>query len=208
MRYADLTNGVLPNGTEVYATILTYPFTAEGESLASGKQPNILARVSDYINPLSSSAFTIRESAITDSAANGLITRFIAAMYGANKFLQGGIINEACSTAAIASQINVTASTATLELQAATNNVSGETSNPGGNFTVSTPGVLNVISVRKEFGGFADVPANFDFNAAITPGTGKLIDYSIRDAAVKDVTLNFPILSCIELILEHVIDNL
>jgi hypothetical protein len=81
-----------------------------------------------------------------------------------------------------------------LEYTAATSPVSGEVS-PGGKFTVNQPGLKNVIAVRKEFGGF-NVPATFDFNAATIPGTGKLIDYSVRDAAVARLKIYLLAKSC------------
>ena len=47
---------------------------------------------------------------------------------------------------------------------------------------------MNVINVREQFGGFASVPAGFDYGAAIVAGTGKLIDYSVRDEVVRAVS--------------------
>jgi hypothetical protein len=185
LRYADLIAGTLPNGTEVFATIVTYPFTAEGEVLPATQKPNILARVSDFVNPISSSAFTTRESAITNQTESSLLTRFVSAMYAANLFLQNPN-NKHCATSLIAKQLQVSTAAAQLEYAAATDPHTGEVS-PGGDFTVSVPGLLNVISVRNEFGGFSGLPSNFNFLAAITPGPGKLIDYTIRNAAVASL---------------------
>ncbi|EMC92465.1 hypothetical protein BAUCODRAFT_290407 [Baudoinia panamericana UAMH 10762] len=58
-RYQYLCAGQLPNGTAVYATILTYPFTANGE--APSPSFKILAMVSDFVDPYASSAFTVSE---------------------------------------------------------------------------------------------------------------------------------------------------
>lgn len=187
MRYADLVNGVLPNGTAVYATILTYPFTGEGETLAAGAQPNILARVSDFENPVSSSAFTIAESSLADCDKTDILVRFLSAMYAANLYLNNPLAKE-CSTTAIKTQLGISAATAALEYTAATSNISGEIS-PGkllhSDFTVSTAGLNNIIAVREEFGGFTTTA---NYNAAVAgatvPGAGNLIDYSLRDAAV------------------------
>jgi hypothetical protein len=175
--------GVLPNGTEVFATILAYPFTAIGQALPIAQRPNILARVSSVVEPISSSAFTIRQSALEDCDQKDLLVRFMGAMYTASKILLDDS-KSACSEAAIQKQLGITASTAALEYAAVTDPNTGEVS-PGSNFTVNQLGLENVIAVRKEFNGFAGVPANFDFAAAIVPGVGKLIDYSIRDAAVE-----------------------
>ncbi|KAG8156949.1 hypothetical protein KVR01_013171 [Diaporthe batatas] len=181
-RYADLLNGTLPDGSPVYATILNYPFTVESQALPAGQAPNILARVSDYIAPITSSAFTIRESSLSDKAKSALLQRFIASMYAANRFLVNPA-NARCSVKAIANQLGVGLDVAWKEYVSVTNPVSGEVS-PGGNFTFNEEGLLNDVMVRSTFGGFSSVPAGFDFTQALQPGKGKLIDYSIRDAAV------------------------
>lgn len=182
MRYADLIAGVLPNGSAIYATILTYPFTAYGEVLPAAQQPNILARVSTFENPISSSAFTVSQSALDDRDQSNLLVRFLSAMYGANLYLNN-FQNQKCATKAIQTQLNVTSATATLEYAAATNFTSGEIS-PDEKFTVSQAGLSNIIAVREEFGGFS-VASDFDFATATAPGISKLIDYSLRDEAVS-----------------------
>ena len=166
----------------MYATILLYPFTAEGEVLPDSEQPNILARVSHYVDPVSSSAFTTSELAVTDPTESDLLTRFLSAMYAANLFLQTPS-NKKCATSAIATQLQVSTEVAKREYKAATDPYTGEVS-PGGNFTVNEQGLLNVIAIRQEFGGFNGLPSNFNFSAATIPGKGNLIDYTIRDAAV------------------------
>ena len=182
-RYAALLDGVLPNGTAVYATILTYPFTVEGEALPSGQAPNILARISDYVEPITSSAFTIRESSLSSPSKVKLLTKFMTSMYGASQFLLNPLLKD-CSIRAIAAQLNVTEAVAATEYASATNPVSGEVS-PGHNFTVSQKGILTDARIRRKFGGFTGEPANFNFAAALEPGPGKLIQYSVRDAAVE-----------------------
>ncbi|KAM0254864.1 hypothetical protein ACHAQJ_006356 [Trichoderma viride] len=181
-RYSALVNEILPNGTAVYATILTYPFTVEGEALPSGEAPNVLARISDVVAPVTSSAFTIRESSLSNKAENALLTRFMASMYAANKFLLNPKY-KACSIQALAKQLGVSQEVAMQEYASATNPVSGEISPPFNDFTVSQTGIQNDVDIRLKFGGFT-VPPAFNFSAALTPGTGKLIDYSIKDAAV------------------------
>jgi hypothetical protein len=166
----------------VYATILNYPFTVESQSLPAGQAPNILARVSDYIAPITSSAFTVREASLSDPAKSALLTRFMASMYAANKFLLDPA-NANCSVGAIATQLGVGLDVAGKEYASVTNQVSGEVS-PGGNFTFNMEGLLNDVMVRSAFGGFSSLPDSFNFTQALQPGRGKLIDYSIRDAAV------------------------
>ena len=182
-RHDALVAGALPNGTEVYATILNYPFTVEGSSLPEGQAPNILARVSDYVAPLTSSVYTIRESALCNRPLTELLTKFLASMYAANRFLLDPKLAN-YSIDAIAAQLSVSHDVAADEYVSATNKVSGEVS-LGGNFTVDPLAIMNDVLVREMFGGFGGVPPTFDFTAALLPGNGKLIDYSVRDAAVK-----------------------
>jgi hypothetical protein len=52
---------------------------------------------------------------------------------------------------------------------------------------------LNVIDVRAQFNGFAQVPSGFSYADAILPGTGKLIDYAVLDEAVKSTTSYHPV---------------
>lgn len=149
--------------------------------LPAAQRLNILARLSSYENPISSTALTIAQSSLANSTKSDLLTRFVSAMYAANLYLNN-VHNKKCAVKSIQKQLNITAATALLEYEAATNLTTGEIS-PGGNFTVNQAGLKNIIAVRQEFGGFT-VPSNFSFGAAIVPGAGKLIDYSIRDKAV------------------------
>jgi hypothetical protein len=68
----------------VYATILTYPFVVEGKALPTGKGPNILERISDVVAPVTSTAFTIRESLLSSTTETALLTRFMTSMYAAS----------------------------------------------------------------------------------------------------------------------------
>lgn len=177
-----MVNGSLPNGTAVYATILNYPFTVQGQALPEGQAPNILARVSDVVAPITSSAFTIRESSLSDPTKTELLTRFLASMYAANRFLLKPK-NTNCAINAIATQLGISSDIAEAEYASVIDEMTGEVS-PGGNFTVNREGIMNVVEVRKELGGFGGVAEDFDFAEALQPGPGKLIDYSVRDAAV------------------------
>ena len=91
--------------------------------------------------------------------------------------------NKKCSIDAIQAQLGVSRAVAKSEYASVINKVSGEISD--GDFTVNQKGIKNDVTVRKQFGGFSGVQADFDFNAALKPGQGKLIDYSVRDASVK-----------------------
>lgn len=65
--------------------------------------------------------------------------------------------------------------------------LTGETTAVGGNFTVDRIGLLNVIDVRDQFGGFAALRAadpGFSFVEFLVPGVGAFIDYSVQVEAV------------------------
>lgn len=106
-------------------------------------------------------------------------------MLEANQYL-GDSKRKSCAIDAISAQLNVSTAVATAEYAAATDPETGEVAlMQAGVFNVSRQGLLNVIDVRAQFGGFTGVPAGFNFADAIIPGPGKLIDYSLRDQAVK-----------------------
>jgi hypothetical protein len=153
--------GKLPNGTVVDVTILVYPFTAFGEVLTPQQRPNILARVSDIVGPISSSAFTVSETALENCSKSDLLGRFIGAMYAANIVLLHPS-KKTCSIQAIQNQLNVTTNTALLEYTAVTDPISGEIS-PDRKFTVNQAGLNTIVTVREKFGGFASLPPNFNF---------------------------------------------
>lgn len=71
------------------------------------------------------------------------------------------------------------------EYAAATDPVTGSAGNP--TMTVNQVGLMNVIDVRVQFGGLAMAGNSFNIVAGVTPGTGKLIDYTVRDLAVAMV---------------------
>jgi hypothetical protein len=166
----------------VYATILTYPYTVEGAALPEGQAPNILRRISQVVAPITSSAFTVREASLSNETESALLTRFIAAMYAANRLLLNPVAKP-CAIQAIAAQLGVSKAIASAEYASATDPLTGEVS-PGGMFNVNPQGIMNDVMVRLGFGGFAGAGAGFDFAAALVPGPGRLVDYSIRDAAV------------------------
>ena len=57
-------------------------------------------------------------------------------------------------------------------------------------------GLLNVIDVRNQFDGFMSVPVGFNYADAIVLGTGKLIDFSLRDEALYSVISFKPSTKC------------
>ena len=186
IRYEYLRAGKLPNGTEIAATILTYPFTGYlNLQNDSASPPKVLARVSDFINPLSSTALTVAESTLDESnPIHNKAVSFISAMLEANALLADAEQKD-CAVGAIERQLNVTSDIAALEYAAATNSETGETATmQQGVFNVSRQGLLNIIDVRSQFGGFEGVSPGFDFADAVEPGIGNLIDYTLRDEAL------------------------
>lgn len=115
-RYADLVAGTLPNGSDVYATVLTYPVTLEGEALPAGQAPNILARISDYIAPITSLSFMARESTLSNTTQAAVLARFVASMLAANEFLLDPR-NADCAIMAIAAQLGVSGDVAAQEYE-------------------------------------------------------------------------------------------
>ncbi|KAH7036011.1 uncharacterized protein B0I36DRAFT_286611 [Microdochium trichocladiopsis] len=187
-RYSALLTGQLPNGTAVYATILNYPFTEQAAALNTGKAPSILGAVADVVAPITSSAFTIRQQSLADPVTHDRLVRFTQSMYAANEYLLEPR-NKECAVSAIAAQLNITSAIAQSAYTDAINSLTGEVS-PDGSFGVSTQGIRNVKDVRAQYGGFAGAPAGLDFDAALRPGPGQLIDYGIRDEAVLRQTLS------------------
>ncbi|THH29772.1 hypothetical protein EUX98_g4424 [Antrodiella citrinella] len=180
-RFELLRNGTLADGTPTAGTILTFPFTEE--AIAASPPISIVARVSDFVAPFFSNALTIRsESADPSSDPNSTLVRGVAALLGASRFLTN-LSNKECAVRAIARDNGISTALAENEYAAATNPVSGETSQV--DFAVSQLGLLNVIDIRMLVGGFAQVPPGFDFVDAIEPGPGLLLDFRIRDAALN-----------------------
>ncbi|TCD69138.1 hypothetical protein EIP91_008614 [Steccherinum ochraceum] len=185
-RFDFLSKGSLADGTAVFATILTYPFTA----LASAATPPlpILARISDFVAPFFSTALTIRTSDADPSTdPTSPIIRFVAAFLAANRFLSDPA-NKACVIQALAVENGITVEVADAEYAAATDPITGEVSQV--DFTPSRLGLFNVIDIRMLSSGFTGAGSEFDFVSASEEGLGMLLDLRIRDAAlalVKEV---------------------
>ncbi|KAK8033955.1 hypothetical protein PG991_003353 [Apiospora marii] len=183
-RYQALLHGHLNNGSVVYATVLTYPYTAylarEANTSAS-PAPHVLARVSDFVAPFSSQALTVRTSTVTHTSnpAYRATVSFVRAMLRANRLLADPDPQRRAELqGAIAAELGIEdEATAALELAAATDAVTGETAQV--DFQVSGVGLWNVIGIRDRFGGFTAAGPGFDFVEALPD----LIDYRVRDAA-------------------------
>lgn len=196
LRYQLLVAGSLPNGEPVYGTIINGANTAEIESVPEASRPNILAYVSDFIQPYATTSFTVATPVLANATNVALITRLITAFYESSLFLANPE-NQNCSISAIATQLNVSTEVAASEYAIATSPINGETKWPGGNnFTVNRQGLLNVLDIRGQFGGFASNTSSFDFADAIVPGSGKFIDYTIKDMAVQAVSGYRPKCDC------------
>ena len=125
LRYQNLISGTTPDGSPAYATILTYPFTAEGIALPVDSRLNILARAFDFVNPFSYTAFTATIASTKDVTKAPLLAQFLTAILEANQYLTKPK-SRACAINAIAAQLNISTAIATAEYTAATNSDTGE----------------------------------------------------------------------------------
>lgn len=194
LRYAALTSGSLPNGSAAFAAILTYPFTAMGQELTNNPL-NILARISDFISPYASRELAIPSSTLNSTTKLPLVTTFYKSFYEANVFLQNAS-NKPCVISSLMTNLNISMTTAENEYLAATNNLTGETMPELDNFSVSPQGILNIIDLRSQFGGFPNISADFDFVDALAPGPNNLIDYSVQSAVLQMVETNASNITC------------
>lgn len=189
LRYAALLNGTY-NGSAVYATMMTAPFTAYGRALTTSNKPNILTAASDYVYPYPSNAFTVTTNATSSLQTRSKIVRFLTAMLKANQFLSHRE-NMNASVAAIAKTLNISQRLATAEYTVLTDPLTGETTSAqaaNGGFQVNRQGVWNVIGTRVEFNGWnANISHGFNFTDAIVPSRGGVFDYTLRDEAVGRV---------------------
>ncbi|PNS17025.1 hypothetical protein CAC42_4989 [Sphaceloma murrayae] len=136
----------------------------------------------------------IRYAALRNGTFNGqpvfattaLVTRFVSAVYDANRYLASTVDGDrSCAVQAIATQLGIDTEVAELEYAAATDSIIGEISaGQQGNLTVDRQGLLNVLDVRTQFGGFGNATIGFNFVDGIEPGKGKTIDYSILTEAI------------------------
>ncbi|KAG8527312.1 uncharacterized protein KY384_008056 [Bacidia gigantensis] len=174
------------------ATIFPYQVLANliAAAAPAPQKPNILARAQDFVNPLSDLVLTVASSTLTNPNGDKYlaIQRFVTALLRANAYL--------AKPANKRKVIQLLQRSGGYSPAAAAEAVYGYVTDPAvgeiatdqmGRFDVSRQGLLNVIDVRNQFGGFAGVAEGFDFVDAITPGPGKLIDYALRDRALKDV---------------------
>lgn len=194
LRYAALTSGSLPNGSTAFATILTYPFTAMGQELATNPV-NILARISDFVSPYSSRELAIPSSTLNSTTKLPLITTFYKSFYEANLFLQN-TFNKPCVITSLMTNLKISMTTAENEYLAATNNLTGETMPELDDFSVSPQGILNIIDLRNQFGGFPNLSTGFDFVDALVPGPNNLVDYSVQSTVLQMVEANGSNITC------------
>ena len=115
----------------------------------------------------------------------------MAAMLEADAFV-ANYSNKNASVAALSKTLNISTVLASAEYDADTDPLTGSTTTlQGGVFNVSTQGIWNLISTRKQFGGWAaNVTEGFDFAGAVVPGKGHFIDYSVRNEALAMLMKN------------------
>ena len=152
-------------------------------------KPNILARAQDFVNPLSDHVLTVSSALLSNPTAEKYqaALRFVTALLRANRYLAKPS-NKKKVISLLQKSAGYTEAAAEAVYAYVTDPDVGETATEiGGVFNVTRQGLLNVIDTRTEFRGFASVAKDFNFVDAITPGPGKLIDYSLRDIALEGV---------------------
>jgi ABC-type nitrate/sulfonate/bicarbonate transport system substrate-binding protein len=170
LRFQYLQAGQTPAGDPVYATMLIYPFTAQITAPVS-----IAARFSDYVAPYQTNGL-----AVTHDYANthgSTITAFLRAYIKAGYFLYDPA-NHDRVVADLMAGYGVSQTVAEADYQAAIDPVSGQ------NFAakMSKKGMINVVAVRQEFGGFNNP---VDPKKFVKPSKGGFYDDTFWKAAVK-----------------------
>ncbi|KZV96662.1 hypothetical protein EXIGLDRAFT_608932 [Exidia glandulosa HHB12029] len=191
LRFANLAAGSLPDGTPVFGTILTYPFTGMAAHLDTPLPE--LARASTFVAPFSSSSVTVATSAFDDLSPASPHVRATAALLAANRFLASQDPAQIqCSRAAIASELGIAPDSTLLdaEFMAATAPVTGETAQV--DFEVNSVGLWSVVDLRAQQQAFAGAGDRFNFVDALQPGPGQLIDNRMGDAAI-DIAGTIPV---------------
>jgi len=181
-----------PNST--YATIMSFPTST---IFVQENNLTVLGSVADYISPYSHMTLLTSNVTITttptysNTTSNSTalpLTRFYTALLAANEYLAIHS-SEVISITAIGSYLNTTADLAHLLYNAAVDSTTGEIGGGGpGNFSVDTDGLDAVMSLRKQFGGFAELSirhSGFDFGAFVQDGGPGVVGYEIRDAALE-----------------------
>ena len=167
------------------ATVFPYQVVANLIAANGPNKPNILAQAEDFVNPLSDLVLTVASSTLSspNSDRYQAILRFVTALLRANKYLAKAS-NKKKVIQLLQKSGGYSEAAAEAVYGYATDPDVGETATQQNRkFDVTRQGLLNVIAIREQFDGFAGVPKGFNFVDAITPGPGKLVDYSLRDKA-------------------------
>jgi len=180
LRYQALLNGSY-NGQTVYAALLTFPFTSI-LGAANRSDIYILGRASDYVAPYQSIGYAVLTTNLNNNTAMEYNTRFLQGYYSAYLFANS-TTNRVKVIADLANNqfFNLSLATATAAYNAITNQVSGEVVN---NLFLNPLGVLNVVAIRQQFGGFL-YPANFTAAQLENKDGGVFINYTALREAQK-----------------------
>jgi len=172
LRYEALVNGKTNTNATAYCALMTFPYTAQIESL-NRSDIFFLARMSDYVAPYQSIGYAILTDNLKNNTAMELNTRFLEGYYLAYLFANN-TNNKAKVIADLSAYLNISTPVATASYGAIRNPVSGEVVN---NLYLSPMGILNVVAIRQQFGGFT---YNANFSAAQFPVQqgGALINYT------------------------------
>jgi len=193
LRYQALLDGQY-NGTKVYAALLTFPYPSL-LSAANRSDIYVLGRASDYVAPYQSVGYAILTSKLKNATAMEYNTRFLEGYYLAYLFANNSANREKVITDLSSNAFfNLSRPVATNAYGAILNQVSGEVVN---NLFLSPLGIINVVAIRQQFGGFS-YPANFSAAQLENKDGGVIIDYTaLREAQRRALAVaNAPSYPC------------
>jgi len=171
----------------VHATLIPSPY-AEIEQLALAQNVgnltkttplNRLALVSDYIPGYQGDVLTVARPALSNSTNYNLLVNFTLVQLQARQILQIGA-NQALIIKSIAQEYNVTNTTAMAIYTSALDPNSGYLTNT--NLQIYQDQLLTPVYLRQQYGGF---PGKSDLSSVLTQGSTGLVNYGVRDAALK-----------------------
>lgn len=175
LRYQYLLAGETPDQEPVYATLLLYPFTILSES-----QPNIkvLEQFVDYVTPYQSSVLAVTKTAAAEQGDT--LVAFLRAYIRASQFAADPA-NREIVLANIAAELDVPLDVAQRQLDAALDPITGENQNA----QLDEQGLISVINLRQEFGGFNRL---VDSAELARPSRGGLYNDQYWQAAISSLS--------------------
>jgi len=184
VRYQAIVNGKTNANQTAYAALITFPYTAQ---LVASNRSDIfpLARFSDYTAPYQSISYAVLTSKTKNATYMEQQTRFLQGYYMAYQFANN-TNNKAKVIQDLSVYLNVSIPTATAGYAAILDQKSGEVVN---NLFLDPLGVLNVLAIRQQTGGFSR-QANFTAGMLPVQEGGAFIDYTwLKEAQRRAIAL-------------------